>query len=631
MNIPTGAVRLPRLLIAAGLTAGAVFAAATLTSPGGHVRFTLESASGQLTYSVTLRGKPVIEPSPLGIIVDGVNLARQAEIGRTAPYRTNDAYMMHGAWATAADRSSGGRIAVKHKPSGATYTLDVRTYDDGVAFRFEVPGPAGSSRVPDEATSFRLPAGSTVWVHDFEGHYEAVHTKKAAEQVAAGEWIAPPLTFKLPGNSGYGSITEGALYRYAGLGLQGDGNGGFNARLGHAQPPSYPFRLRFQGEEERLARPAAVTGTITTPWRIIMAAPDLNGLVNCSIVTDVSPPPDPKLFPQGTKTAWIKPGRAVWKYLDGGVDNSQQTMRQFSKLASALGFEYHVVEGFWSRWPESDLKDFIDYSRKLGVGVILWKHSRDLRDAEKRRAFFELCARNGAAGSKIDFFDHEAKEVVELYEALLREAAVHKQVLNFHGANKPTGEARTWPNELTREAIRGMESRKTLRAQHDATLPFTRMLAGHADYTPMVFGERRNDTTWAHQIATAVIFTSPLLVYGAHPQSILDNPAAGVIKAIPSVWDETRVLPGSEIGEVAALARRRGREWFVAVLNGPQARTLNVPLSFLGSGKYAAALVRDSRDKADAVQMEKAEFTSAGSVTASLAAGGGFVMRLVPR
>src|SRR6185295_6364723 len=154
-------------------------------------------------------------------------------------------------------------------------------------------------------------------------------------------------------------------------------------------------------------------------------------------------------------------------------------------------------------------------------------------------------------------------------------------MLNFHGANKPTGEPRTWPNEMLREAVRGMESsRLQERARHDVTLPFTRFLAGHADYTPVHFGTRRADTTWAHQIASAAIFTAPLLTYGAHPTNLLKNPAIEMIKSIPSIWDETVVLPPSEIGEVAVFARRRGDAWFLAVLNGPTARNIEVPLSF---------------------------------------------------
>src|SRR5262249_45832331 len=145
-------------------------------------------------------------------------------------------------------------------------------------------------------------------------------------------------------------------------------------------------------------------------------------------------------------------------------------------------------------------------------------------------------------------FDHEAKEVIDLYEALLRTAAEHHIMLVFHGANKPTGRARTWPNEMVREAVRGLESSSmTERARHQTILPFTRYLAGPADYTTMIFSERRRDTSIAHQIATMVVFASPLLTIAANPQSMLDSPAVDVIKSVPAVWDDTRVLPGSDI------------------------------------------------------------------------------------
>ncbi len=620
----------PNLLVTAAslLLAAAPVAAAeaiTVSSPNGAVQIAISAAGGTLNYEVRFRKRPVIDTSPMGIVIDGANLGQGAVLRNADRYRRDETYPWYGVHSTAHDRANGARIAARHVTSETVYALDVRAYDDGVAFRFIVPGPAGKHRVPDEATTFRIPAGSTVWFHDFEGHYEGVHAKHAIEKVQAGAWAAPPLTFRLP-DGAYGSITEGALFRYSGLGLQADGERGFAGRLGHAQPASYPFRLRYKEEVDRLKEPAAIDGEITTPWRIVMVGADLNALVNCDIVHAVAPPPDPKYFPNGIKTAWIKPGRAVWKYLDGG-QNTFEEMRNFSGLAAELGFEYNVIEGFWQKWTPEELKELVDYSRQRGVGLILWKHSKDLRDPASRRTFFEMCRNAGVAGAKIDFFDHEHKDVVELYEACLRDAAEFHQVVDFHGANKPTGESRTWPNELTREGIRGMEARKIERAGHDATLPFTRMLAGHADYTPMVFSERRNDTTWAHQIATALSFTSPLLVYGGHPKSILENPAVDVIKSIPSVWDETRVLLGSEIGEVSALARRRGDTWFVAVMNGGTGRTFEAPLSFLGAGKYDSVLVRDSADSAAAVQVEKAAKARGDSVRVALRGGGGFVAR----
>ena len=134
------------------------------------------------------------------------------------------------------------------------------------------------------------------------------------------------------------------------------------------------------------------------------------------LVHSVASPPDRGLFPQGIKTEWIRPGRAVWKYLDGG-ENTLEEMRVFSRLAGELGFEYNLIEDFWQKWSAAELKEFVEFSRRQGVGIWLWKHSKDLRDAESRRRFFQTCQEAGVVGAKIDFFDHEAKEEVELYAA----------------------------------------------------------------------------------------------------------------------------------------------------------------------------------------------------------------------
>jgi alpha-glucosidase len=187
---------------------------------------------------------------------------------------------------------------------------------------------------------------------------------------------------------------------------------------------------------------------------------------------------------------------------------------------------------------------------------------------------------------------------------------------------------RTWPNELVREAVRGMEGRTKERARHDVTLPFTRYVVGPAEYTPVHFGDRRADTTWAHQVASAAVFTAPLLTYGAHPQKILDNPARDMIKSIPATWDETIVLPPSDIGEIAIMARRKGTTWFLAAMNGPTGRTVRVPLAFLGKGQRRAMIVNDHATDPAAVQVERdAPARASDALTLKLRPGGGFIAR----
>jgi alpha-glucosidase len=621
----------------AGLVALAL--ALRLTSPSGLVSFDLtQDASGALVYSIRLGSDVVVEPSAVGIVVDGSNLGTGVEIGRAEHYKVDERYPWYGVHSTATNRCRGSRVALKHTATGTSWTLDARACDDGAAFRYVVPGAADVRRAPDEATTFRWPAGAIVWSHDFEGHYEGVHAKRDVGSIPAGDWAAPPLTVKLPRNTGYASVTESALTGYGGLALRADGQRGYAARLGHEEPVSYPYRLRYKPEDiERLAKPAIITGTITSPWRVVIAGRTLNALVNADIVHNLAPPPDPALFPEATGLArrsaereggWVKPGRAVWRFLDGG-DNTFEGVKAFTRLGQELGFEYHVVEGLWQRWTDEQMREFMDDAKQRHIGIWLWKDSRALATVDEQRAFFDKCRALGVVGAKIDFFDHEAKEMIDRYQSILRESAERHIMVNFHGANKPAGEARTWPHELTREGVYGLEHRQAVEwARHNTTLPFTRFLAGAADYTPVVFGERRKETSWAHQIATAVVFTSPVLVYGSHPQSLLDNPAVEMIKSLPSVWDETIVLPSSDIGELAVLARRRGTTWFIAALNGPVERTLRIDLGFLGKGRYDALVVRDKGDDPAAVVVGKTRASAGTPLTIELRPAGGFIARL---
>ncbi len=600
-----------------------------VASPDGKVKLTVLPNAERLTFTVTRAEATVIEPSPMVMLVDGYDLSTGVVIGNVERYDSAETYPWHGVKSIATSQSNGARISLVNDLTMTSFILEIRVFNDGAAFRHVIAGEENASRVPDEYTSFNLPAGSTVWYGGLaDGHYEANMVKKDVSEVQPGEWAQTPLTFKLP-HGGYASITEANLVNYAGMGLEADGKRGWIVGLGHRHPLNYPFELRYGRDEgKRLGKAAAITGTITTPWRVVMIGSDLNTLVNSTILPNLCPPPDPKLFPDGIKTSWIKRGRAVWRYVDGGAPNTIDGMKEFSRMAGQLGYEHHVIEGFWSRWTMEERKAVVDYSRQQGVGLWFWKHSNQLRTPAAQDEFFKMLRDLGVVGAKIDFFDHEAKELIDLYEILLRRAAENHVQLVFHGSNKPTGRERTWPNEAVREGIRGMESSGLRdRARHQTILPFTRYLAGPADYTTMIFTERRRDSTVAHQIASLAVYASPLLTIAANPQSILSNPAVDVIKSIPAVWDETIVLPDSEIGEMAAYARRTGNTWILAVMCGPQAKTIRVPLSFLGDGTYKAALVRDDPTDDAAVRVENTTHKRSDTLAIELRAGGGFVAR----
>ena len=598
------------------------------TSPDGNVKFSLSPNAERLTFGASMNGIAVLDPSPIVMKVDGYDLSSGVVFDTLERYSVNETYPWLGAHSVAKNECNGVRITLTHDLSFIRYTLDVRVFNDGIAFRHVIPGVDSISRVPDEYTTFVLPIGSTAWYHDLDGHYEADYIQKGIADVPPGQWAGPPVTVKLPGDAGYASITEANLVNYSGMGLEADGRRGWIVGLGHRQPLNYPFELRYGRDEgKRLGKAAAITGTITTPWRVIMVGRELNTLVNSDILPNLCPAPDPQLFPQGIKTSWIKPGRAVWRYVDGG-DGSFEGLKKFSLVAGKLGFEHHVIEGVWSRWTTEQQKEMVEYSKKQGVGVWFWKHSKELRTPESREEFFKLLHELGVTGAKIDFFDHEANEIVGVYEAMLRKAAEYKILLVFHGSNKPTGRNRTWPNELVRESIRGMESRGLMdRARHQTILPFTRYLAGPADYTTMIFSERRRNSSPTHQIATMVVFSSPLLTIAARPDTILLNPAVELIKTIPSVWDETIVLPDSRIGELAGFARRSGDVWFLALMNGGSARTISVPLTFLGEGTYKTFIVRDDLGNSAGEKVESTISKRSSTLTIDVRDGGGYVAR----
>jgi len=603
-----------------------VFAADTtvVKSPDGNITFKLYQQTAQLHFSVTYQNKTIIAHSPMVLSVDGISVTQNITTGKTERYIRKESYPVFGVHSKAIDHFSGAVISMTAGGGALKTSVDIRVFNDGAAFRHTVLSEKLSS-TPAETTVFNIPSNSTVWYHDMNMHYESVHVKKRIDDVQKGEWLAPPATYKTP-QGVYAAITEAALLGYPGMSLEANGKNGVVLRLAHEQPTSYPYRLRYSAEDTaRLKLPAPIKGEIITPWRVIIIGKDLNAVVNNDIITNLNPKPDAELFPKDIYTDWIKPGRAVWKYLNGGGDGTLEVMKHFTDGAAALGFEHNILEGFWNRWPVEQLKELVDYSKQKGVGIWLWKHSKSLRNPASRDSFFKKCNALGVAGAKIDFFDHEAKEVIDLYESILKEAAAYKVMLDFHGANKPTGLSRTYPNAMVYESVKGMEASKlTDRATHETTIPFTRFLVGPGEYTVVHFGQRRMKTTWAHQIASAAILSAPLLTYAAHPDTILMNPAVNIIKNIPANWDETIVLPPSAIGELAVFARRKGKTWFLAVMNGVEPKKIRLPLNFL-KGHYIAEIAKDSGTESASVMVENKAYSAKDVLELNLVSGGGFI------
>ena len=330
-----------------------------------------------------------------------------------------------------------------------------------------------------------------------------------------GEWTQPPFTFVLPNKGAYASITEGALVNYSGMMFQSDAAQVIHARLAHAAPVIFSYRSRHpQGRSARHH-----SGGGQRPHHHALAdrddrrGPERAGELRHRPQRESAS--RSQALSEGHQGGLDQARPCVFMYLDGG-NRTVEGKKEFARLAQQLGFEYNILEGFWKNWPESQLKEVVDYSRERGVKILLWTYSADFEDPKYVEDTVNMCNRTGVAGLKIDFWDDEHKWIIDRYERVLKTLAQHKLLVDFHGANKPTGLERTYPNIVGYEAIRGLEFPGPY-AQHDATLPFTRMLAGMADYNPTHFGSRMADTTWAHQVAQAAILQAPEMAYAAHP------------------------------------------------------------------------------------------------------------------
>ena len=597
-------------------------------SPNGNLKFSVFLSGKQLVYSVMLKDKLLVGPSPFVMTVEDENICQLSYIGDHEVSKDNTTYPWLGLNSTATSKYNGFKFAMRTK-AGTEYTLEVRVFNEAVAFQFEVPGIRNAFRTPDESTVFTFPAGSTAWYSDLSQHYEGVYTKSKLESIPAGQWAAPVITVKLPEGLGYAAITEADLKNYPGMALQTDGKRGFVMRLADKEPVSKQLESHYSKEEvARLTRQGFVVGTITTPWRVILISPDLNKLVNNDAIHNLCPLVDSNLYPQGSKSEWIKPGRAIRKYLEGKTDPSVANMKKVSGAASDLGFEYNILDESWSKCSDDSLRDLVKYSNDKKIGIFAWADAKNLRDTLIRHQLFRRCHALGFAGLKIDHFDNEGKETVDLYNNIIDETAYQHLLIIFNGSNKPTGQEHTWPSIMAFEGVKGMKSADAMdRATLETTLPFTRILAGPADYTVTQFGEGRQNTSWAHQIATAAIFSAPVTTYAAAATTLLANPAVDMIKSIPSSWDETKVLEPSEIGELAIFAQRKGTTWFLSVINGAGPKSLKIPLSFLSAGGYLSMQVSDVKDNPAAVKVENNPLKKSDEISLELGVGGGYIAR----
>jgi alpha-glucosidase len=629
-----------------------------VSSPDGLIRMTI-SGGNQLGYEVTYRGKPVIARSSMGIEIQGQGpLGRSVSLGEAKTGKVAETYTVPAGKASSIHNEC-NTLTVEARETAAPnrrLTIEARAYNDGVAFRYQVPAQPGLGdlKITNERTQFVMGREGTAYpliLRNYRTSWEDNYHTLPISGIQP-EWLmAMPLLMELPGTA-FVAITEAHIENYAGMYLKHDERNALalNARL-----------------SPRLDDPAvSVTSKVPleTPWRVVLIGAEPGRLLESNMVVNLNPPS------AIADTSWIRPGKASWDWWSGpyltGVNfkpgKNTETIKHFVDFSSRAGFEYFMLDAGWAVVtkggpsdsgvdltrvrPEIDMPGVLAHARGKNVKLWLWAHWTDVD--EQMEAAFPLYEKWGIAGVKIDFMDRDDQQMVEFYRRTAKLAAEHHLMVDFHGAYKPDGIERTWPNVLTREGVLGLEYNKwsgRVTPEHNVMLAFTRLIAGPMDYTPggflnvtreefqphnehpMVMGTR------AHQTALFVVYVSPFEMVSDHPEAYTGQKELKFLSAVPATWDETRVLTG-KVGEYIAVARRHGREWFIGSIAGKNGVELDLPLEFLGPGEYTAEIYADAPD-ADQHPMntvvEQKNVNRSGRIHVKMAPGGGQAVHVRPR
>jgi hypothetical protein len=500
--------------------------------------------------------------------------------------------------------------------------MTLRLYNDGLAYRYEQP--------VKEQAAYVIPEGTKRWIMQWtdgaENFYPLTTTYKekaqrsfsAVSKDADGNcvrWSFPALV-ELKGGV-FALLTE--------------------ANIEKGQSASSMYN---EGEVYRVVQDEGENKG-HTPWRIVILG-SLGDVVESTLVTDVCEPC--KL----EDTSWIKPGVVSWVYwaYNHGSDD-YNIIKKYTDLAATLKLPYVLIDAEWDRMKDGKtVEDAVAYAKSKGVKPMIWYNSSvgwvdgaptpkfRLNKPEDREKEFAWCEKIGVAGVKIDFFSGENQKNMDFCIDLMESAARHHLLVNFHGATVPRGWQRTYPNLLSTEGVYGAEwynnvgTFTTKAASHNATLPFTRNVVGPMDYTPCAFSDSQHPhiTSHAHELALTVLFESGLQHLADRPESFLAQPQAvqDFLGTLPAAWDETRFVSGYP-GESCVLARRSGKTWYVAGINGTdEEKTLSVPLDFI-KGKLTATLFADSGSKDEPWRIETIKKLPA---TVTCQPRGGFIFRI---
>lgn len=655
-------------LIAFVSAASAQSRSVTLKSPDGNLETTIE-AGEKLTYTIKHGGDLIVGPSAISMrLSDGSSFGEKPALRKTKQNTVRNV-IESPLYKRKSITNEYNEVVLTFR---GDYEVVFRAYNEGVAYRF-VSNKKKPFQVVGEEATFVFSGnhkGYFPYVNKEEGtpieeqlwnSFENTYTFTTLAEMDKRRLAFLPVLVET-GSGKKVCITESDLEDYPGMYVR-NADGG-NTLTGYFA--AYPRRAEKGGHNqlqqivrERENYIARVNGPRSFPWRVLQVAANDKELADSDLVYKLASPS------RVTDLSWIKPGKVAWDWWNDwnirGVDFvagvNTATYKHYIDFAAENKIEYVILDEGWAVnlkadlfevVPEIDLKEILSYAKSKNVDIILWAgYNAFAFDMENVCRHY---AAMGVKGFKVDFMDRDDQEMVNFYYEAAGIAARHKMLIDFHGAYKPTGLNRTYPNVINFEGVHGLEQMKWQpptvdQVTYDVTIPFVRMLAGPMDYTQgatrnatrssyrPVFSEPMSQGTRCRQLAEYVIFEAPLNMLSDTPSNYRDEPEmTGFIAAVPTVWDETVVLSG-KVAEHIVIARQSGNTWYLGAMTNWDNRTLEIELSFLPPGEYNAEIFMDgvnAHRNAHDFATRKISVNSTSKLTLPLAPGGGYAARITP-
>jgi len=595
---------------------------------------------GEVFYTVLKHAgdtvKAILEQSRLGLVTDSEDFTSDLVLSDISENKKlTDTYTMSSGKFRTLSYSAHEKTLTFKNPRGRELQVTFRVFDEGAAFRYTLlPQTKGMQTVEKEMTAFNIGPGIDSWMSPYQAAkpwgnpgYEAdyMQVKSGTPSTEEVGWSFP-LLFK-KGDSWVFISEAGLEASYCGTHLAHDCTNG-------------KYTVAFPEKDERYGdgavQPVSSVPWVM-PWRFVLVSESLDGIVSSSMVYHLSDP-------SGIEdTSWIIPGRASWEWWSSKGGRTVKRLKKFIDLAAEMGWEYSLVDAGWGNMPDGTIEDVIEYANRKEVGLLLWYSSGGRRDSTAGNEDFvmfnpELRIKEmqklhdwGIKGIKVDFFATDKQLAIQLYHDILSDAAEYHLLVNFHGCTLPRGWTRTWPNLLTMEAVRGAECYRfsepypEIAPYYNSVATIVRGTAGPTDYTPATFSDNRypHITTYGHELALTVVYETGILHMADTPESYHSLPVEAIsfLKKVPVAWDESKLIQAYP-GDNFVVARRKGKNWFIAGINGKnEAREISFDLP----GKVNAAILIADGDTPETLKITRPEADN-NIITLTMRPNGGFVL-----